>query len=378
LNVDCFLNPSLKKRLFSKRISLFSLNLLLQTLKSHVMKKLALLLFVLSLSINMKAQDGLEAILLAGTQDASKLTEAYMNPAMKGLIYGMNSGWYHTAKAHKKLGFDISIGLNASMVPSKDEIFKFADLGLSAATTSTSLTGATVAGSNTLKAPVKVSTTVDGQTVTANFTMPAGIKEDLPLNAVPTPSVQFSLGLPKQFDIMVRFVPDVGSDDVTGNLFGIGLKKEITDWFGIIGKTPLHISLLGAYTKMDVNYNIQNNSSIDGTNQEATFSLSSYTLQAIASLNFPIINFYGGVGYSAGTSDLKMKGTYNLNYNTGLPAPNNTKQVILTNPLNLDFKAKGMRATLGTRLSLGFFKIFGDYTMQEYNTISGGIAFSFR
>ncbi|MDO9261713.1 MAG: hypothetical protein Q7U08_07210 [Flavobacteriaceae bacterium] len=189
------------------------------------MKKLALLLFVLSLSINMKAQDGLEAILLAGTQDASKLTEAYMNPAMKGLIYGMNSGWYHTAKAHKKLGFDISIGLNASMVPSKDEIFKFADLGLSAATTSTSLTGATVAGSNTLKAPVKVSTTVDGQTVTANFTMPAGIKEDLPLNAVPTPSVQFSLGLPKQFDIMVRFVPDVGSDDVTGNLFVIGLKK---------------------------------------------------------------------------------------------------------------------------------------------------------
>lgn len=342
------------------------------------MKKLALVLLVLTFTFNMKAQDGLEAILLAGTQDANKLTEAYMNPAMKGLIYGMNSGWYHTAKAHKKFGFDISISLNASMVPSKDEIFKFADLGLSASTTSTSLTGATVAGSNTLEAPVKISTTIDGQTVSANFTMPAGIKEDLPLNAIPTPSVQFSLGLPKQFDVMVRFVPEVGSDDVTGNLLGIGIKKEITDWFGIIGKTPLHISLLGAYTKMDVNYNIQNSSSVPGTNQEATFSLSSYTLQAIASLNFPIINFYGGVGYSAGTSDLKMKGTYNLNYNTGLPAPNNTKQVILTNPLNIDFKASGMRATLGTRLSLGFFKIFGDYTIQEYNTISGGIAFSFR
>jgi hypothetical protein len=326
----------------------------------------------------MKAQDGLEAILLAGTQDANKLTEAYLNPAMKGLIYGMNSGWYHSAKAHKKFGFDVSISLNASIVPSKDEIFKFADLGLSASTTSTSLIGATVAGSNTLEAPVAVSTTIEGQTVTANFTMPAGIKEDLPLNAVPTPSVQFSLGLPKQFDVMVRFVPEVGSDDVTGNLLGIGLKKEITDWFGIVGKTPLHISLLGAYTKMDVNYNIQNSSSIQGSNQEATFSLNSYTLQAIASLNFPIINIYGGFGYSAGTSDLKMKGTYNLNYNTGLPAPNNTKQVILTNPLNIDFKASGMRATIGTRLSLGFFKIFGDYTIQEYNTISAGIAFSFR
>lgn len=342
------------------------------------MKKISLTILLLSFIFNMKAQDGLEAILLAGTQDANKLTEAYLNPAMKGLIYGMNSGWYHSAKAHKKFGFDVSISLNASIVPSKDEIFKFADLGLSASTTSTSLIGATVAGSNTLEAPVAVSTTIEGQTVTANFTMPAGIKEDLPLNAVPTPSVQFSLGLPKQFDVMVRFVPEVGSDDVTGNLLGIGLKKEITDWFGIVGKTPLHISLLGAYTKMDVNYNIQNSSSIQGSNQEATFSLNSYTLQAIASLNFPIINIYGGFGYSAGTSDLKMKGTYNLNYNTGLPAPNNTKQVILTNPLNIDFKASGMRATIGTRLSLGFFKIFGDYTIQEYNTISAGIAFSFR
>lgn len=326
----------------------------------------------------MKAQDGLEAIILASKQDANKLTEAYLNPAMKGLVYGMNSGWYHSAKTHKKFGFDISISLSASMVPSKDEIFKFADLGLSTSTTSTSLTGATVAGSNSLEAPVKVSTTIDGQTVTAQFNMPGGIKEDLPLNAVPSPSVQFSLGLPKQFDVMIRFVPEVRSDDVTGNILGIGLKKEITDWFGIIGKTPLHISLLGAYTKMNVNYNIQNSSSIQGSNQEASFSLNSYTIQAIASLNFPIINFYGGIGYSAGTSDLKMKGTYNLNYNTSLPAPNNTKQVILTNPLNIDFKASGMRATLGTRLSLGFFKIFGDYTIQDYNTISAGIAFSFR
>lgn len=342
------------------------------------MKKISLTILLLSFIFNMKAQDGLEAIILASKQDANKLTEAYLNPAMKGLVYGMNSGWYHSAKTHKKFGFDISISLSASMVPSKDEIFKFADLGLSTSTTSTSLTGATVAGSNSLEAPVKVSTTIDGQTVTAQFNMPGGIKEDLPLNAVPSPSVQFSLGLPKQFDVMIRFVPEVRSDDVTGNILGIGLKKEITDWFGIIGKTPLHISLLGAYTKMNVNYNIQNSSSIQGSNQEASFSLNSYTIQAIASLNFPIINFYGGIGYSAGTSDLKMKGTYNLNYNTSLPAPNNTKQVILTNPLNIDFKASGMRATLGTRLSLGFFKIFGDYTIQDYNTISAGIAFSFR
>jgi hypothetical protein len=344
------------------------------------MKKFALPILMLICAFSMKAQtdDGLESILYANIQDANKLTKAYMNPAMKGLIYGMNSGWYHTAQAHKTFGFDISIGLNASMVPSKDELFKFTNLGLSSSTTSTSLTGATVAGTNTLEAPVTVTAVIEGQTVSKTFLMPAGVKEDLPLNAVPTPSIQFTLGLPKQFDVMVRLVPEVGSSDVKGNLFGIGVKKEITSLFGPIEKLPLHISVLGAYTNMDVNYNIQNDSSIPGANQVATFNLSSYTVQAIASINFPIINFYGGIGYGAGTSDLKMLGTYVLEYETGQPFPNDTVEKTVTDPINLDFEASGVRATVGTRLSLGFFKIFADYTIQEYNTLAAGIAFSFR
>jgi hypothetical protein len=346
------------------------------------MKKIALLILLLVGVVSMKAQtdDGLESILYANIQDANKLTKAYMNPAMKGLIYGMNSGWYHTAQAHKTFGFDFSFGLNASMVPSKDELFKFADLGLSSTTTANFATSPTVAGTNNTAAQATVTATavIEGQTVSKEFKMPAGVKEDLPLNAVPTPSVQFTLGLPKQFDVMVRLVPEVGSDDVKGNLFGIGLKKEITSLFGPIEKLPLHISVLGAYTNMDVNYNIQNDSSIPGANQVATFNLSSYTVQAIASLNFPIINFYGGIGYGAGTSDLKMLGTYVLEYNTGFPAPNDTVEKTVTDPINLDFEVSGVRATLGTRLSLGFFKIFADYTVQEYNTLSAGIAFSFR
>lgn len=346
------------------------------------MKKIALLIFLLVGAVSMKAQedDGLESILYANIQDANKLTKAYMNPAMKGLIYGMNSGWYHTAQAHKTFGFDFSFGLNASMVPSKDELFKFADLGLSSSTTANYATSPTVAGTNNIAAQATVTATavIEGQNVSKTFLMPAGVKEDLPLNAVPTPSVQFTLGLPKQFDVMVRLVPEVGSDDVKGNLFGIGLKKEITSLFGPIEKLPLHISVLGAYTNMDVNYNIQNDSSIPGANQVATFNLSSYTVQAIASINFPIINFYGGIGYGAGTSDLKMLGTYVLEYNTGFPAPNDTVEKTVTDPINLDFEVSGVRATLGTRLSLGFFKIFADYTVQEYNTLSAGIAFSFR
>ena len=338
------------------------------------MKKLTLLMSLFVATQVSYAQE-LEDILLAAQGDANKLTESYIKPAMNGLIYGMNNGWYHTAKVHKKLGFDISIGLNASMVPEKDELITFANLGLTNITSS-STTSPTVAGSGD-GAIMNVNATVQGQAVTASFEMPSGIKDDLPLNAVPTPAVQLSVGLPYKFDVMVRLVPKVGDDDVKGELLGIGLKKEITSILGELDRLPLHVSVLAAYTSMKVDYNMDGNS-IPGQNQLAAFKLNSFTVQGIASLNFPIINIYGGIGYSGGSSTLKMLGTYNLEYDTGAPAPNDTIAETVTDPINLDFKASGFRTTLGVRLSLGFFKIFADYTLQEYNTASAGIAFSFR
>lgn len=323
-----------------------------------------MLLCVTTLTSN--AQE-LESILLA-REDASKLTESYMNPAMKGLIYGMSSGWYHTAKVHDKLGFDISIGFSASMVPSKDELITFANLGLTSVTSS-SLTSPTLAGTGP-GALMNVNATVQGQNVSTSFTMPEGISKDLPLSAVPTPAIQLSVGLPYKFDVMLRLVPEVGSDDVKGKLFGLGLKKELTSLLGPIDRLPLHLSFLAAYTSMDVNYRMDG-STIGGVNQHAKFKLNSFTAQAIASLNFPIINIYGGLGFSSGKSDLDLLGTYNLEYS-------NAVTETVTDPLNLDFKASGLRGTLGARLSLGFFKIFADYTLQEYNTASMGIAFSFR
>jgi hypothetical protein len=343
------------------------------------MKKILLVfvgVFTLTFHTNTQAQtnDGFESILLAA-DDAEKLVGAYIEPAMTGLIFGMNNGWYHTAKVHKLFGFDISFGLNASVVPSSSEVFRFADLALTN-TTSTSTTAQTVAGSD-ITTPVTFSGTVQGQTVSATFEMPGGVKDDLPLNAVPTPAVQFGIGLPWKFDAMIRFVPEVGSDDVKGNLLGIGLKKEITKWFGPMEKTPLHVSLLAAYTTMNVDYDIQADSSIPGTGQRAEFELNSYTVEAIASLNFPVINIYGGFGYNGGNSDLRMLGTYDLEYDvTGVPGA--TVSETVTDPVNLSFDASGFKTTLGVRLSLGFFKIFGSYTLQEFNTFNGGIAFSFR
>ncbi len=333
-------------------------------------KSILIILGALALTFNTKAQDGFEGYLLADSNDRSKLIEAYISPAMKGLIYSMNNGWYHTAKVHKTLGFDLSIGLNASLVPEEDEIFTLSGLTSINQATGSSITAATIAGSEDNTPPTTINFIEDGETYSTVFNAPGGVKESLPLSAIPAPAVQLSLGLPAKFEISLRLVPKVGTEDVKGSLFGVGLKKEITSWFGPLGATPLHISLLAAYTTMNVKYDIQSNDDISVQNGLAEFKLNSYTVQAIASLNFPILNLYGGIGYGAGNSTLKMLGDYTLSYGP--------LSRTITDPIDSKFDAGSFRTTIGTRISLPFLKIFGSYTLQEYNTANLGIAISLR
>ncbi len=355
------------------------------------MKKCILFfLGVFALSFNTKAQDGFEGILLAEGSDVNKLMEGYFAPAMEGFIYGMNNGWAHTAKVHKILGFDITIGASASMVPSEREVFSLAGLSSSinkgGATSAPTFAGA---GTNT---NLTVSRTLtiqnqnspafgQSQTVTADLALPGGIKDDLPLSAVPAPIVQVNVGLPWKMEGMLRMVPkiDLGDDGGQINMLGLGLKKEITSWFGPMDKTPLHVSLLAAYTKMDVTYGIAdvNSGDLIISNAGAEFDLSSFTVQALASLNFPFINLYGGLGYSSGSSSLAMKGTYQGNYKYTVNGQEYTETINLATP-DLSFNASGISTTVGARLSLGFLKIFGSYTLQEYNTLNAGIAISIR
>ncbi len=347
---------------------------------TKVKKNILIFLGVFALTINTNAQDGFEAILLADKNDSKKLMEAYFGPAMEGFINAMNNGWYHTAKVHKPFGFDLSVGLNASLVPTEKELFNISALGL-ASVSSSSTEASTFAGpSNTTQ--MTVNTTINGESASATFDFPGGATEDLPLNAVPAPMAQLNVGLPWKFEAMVRFVPEIsiGEDDGSVKMLGLGLKKEITDWFGPLDKTPLHVSLLASYTTMDVVYGIAdvNSANLQVTNALTEFNLTAFTAQAIASLNFPIINLYGGVGYNSGTSTYNMSGTYTGTYDTGLPAPNDTVSKTLTIPDTLDFESSGFTATAGARLSLGFLKIFGSYSFQEYNTASLGVAISIR
>jgi len=344
------------------------------------MKKISLLLFsVFAISNSTSAQSGFESFALASNADSKKLFQSYFSPGMEGFINSMNNGWYHTAKVHKKFGFDISFGLNGSIAPSEKELFDISTLGLTSVTATNS--GETILPTFAGSAPgrnLTVNTTVDGQDVTAKFESPEGVAKNFPLNIIPAPAIQLTVGLPFKLDLMARYVPEmsIGENEGSIDMFGIGLKKEITSWFGPIEKLPLHVSLLAAYTNMDVSYSTDlNSANLEIENGFTEFELSAFTVQAIASLNFPIINIYGGFGYNSGNANLNNSGTYTGKFTT---SNGETVRTNLNIPTDFAFDSSGFRSTIGARLSLGFFKIFGAYTLQEFDTLTLGAAISIR
>ena len=348
------------------------------------MKKSVIFYIFLFCLNSIKAQD-IGNLLLAG-DDASLLSQNYLNPAISGILSGMNSGWYTTAKTHKKFGFDLTIGMSASFTPDKDQTFDFIPsqynyISLEGGNSQLPTVLSEIENQTTFQVSIP---TASGNFKVGSFTMPGGVVSEMPFNATPTPHLQVGLGLHFKTDLKFRYVPTINYDSkVNGSLIGIGLQHDLTQYLGLVSKLPFSISILGAYSKANVDYTIDNNNLSSGiltTNGHATFKLNTWTVQALGSLDFKIFTFYTGVGYNSATANFNVKGDYTLLYDVEDSNGNSVTSINenISNPINLDFTSNGMRLTLGTRLNLSIFKIFADYTVQEYNTASAGIAFSIR
>lgn len=87
-----------------------------------MIKKLLVLVLTLVFSISAFGQSLEENL---GSM-LSENAEMYLQPLGDAFGSAMNSGWYHTAKVHKMLGFDISAKAMIAAVPEEGEIFNFA------------------------------------------------------------------------------------------------------------------------------------------------------------------------------------------------------------------------------------------------------------
>jgi len=343
------------------------------------MKNLIFSILILSLSVtsvNAQLFDGIENILLTSTEDARILAEGYTAPIGKTLTYALNSGWATSAKTHKKLGFGLTIGGAAPFVPDVDQVFT--PTGLTSLSVPSGSLSTVFGEGGDQELNFSFSESVLGNEIEyeGKLSFPGGLKDELPLGTVPAPIVQASVGVVFETDLLVRFIPTMEMQGSTFSLTGFGLKHNIMQYFGPLDKLPLNVSVLAAISKASFEYDLSDSTfGGNSTNRKMTFEADTFTIQALASIDLPIISAFAGLGYNAGDSQFDVSGDYRIDYEVaGLP----TISRILKDPISIASDASGVMGIVGARINLLFLKIFANYTIQEYNTLTAGISFNFR
>lgn len=323
--------------------------------------------------------------------------EAYLNPYVNALGANLNGGWYNTAKTHKLGGFDLTLSVSTSFVPTADKTFdpsqylknsQFLSVSGNSAPT---IAGESKAGPNLV---VKDGNTSSSNTL-AEFQTPKGTG----VGFIPSPMLQLGIGLIKSTDVTVRYIPNTNLGDYGSvNLWGVGVKHSIKQWIPGIKMAPFfHLSVHGGYTQLTTTSGLELkpedfSNAIDETtlpydNQGLELVAKNLTGNILASFDFPIIAVYAGVGFSKTNTNLALTGDFPIP-TVATTGPNAGKVVIrdenkMTNPLSMEFSNMDGSKTLprlngGVRFKFAIVTLHFDYTYANYSVATAGLGISFR
>ncbi|SFS95477.1 hypothetical protein SAMN04487906_2318 [Zhouia amylolytica] len=335
------------------------------------MKKILSIAFMCA-GLFTSAQQNINDLLAAGIDDAERYTNDYLAPAAEGLMYGMNNGWFNSAEVKPFLGFEISLIGNASPIKDNKKSFTLDTSqyeNLQFVDGSVSKEVATALG-DLQGIEVFVDGGQPGTFDDAVFELPSGLSAEN-IDFIPTAMLQASVGLIKHTEVKVRLLPKTSYDDASLAYYGFGLQHELSEWLPGNNLMPVAISGLIAYSHLNGEYDFTDTQIVDGENQRFETKADTWVFNLIASTKLPVINFYGSVGYLTGKSNTDILGTYVVEQ-----GPLQSETVV--DPFSIAKSASGVKATLGTKLKISFFRINADYTFGEFDSFNLGINFGFR
>lgn len=353
-------------------------------MKKSTTKIITLMLVgLLAFSHTAKSQDFGE-VFKAGPEDAEQYLESYIKPMMLSFNNGLGGGWYNTAKPHKLLGFDLTASANIANIPSSDKLWTFRNsdfnnLRLQSGTEAslpTAVGGETttqmVVRGNAQIGPISFSEESDPFNAADGFDT-----EDLPIAGFPVPSFQVGVGIVKNTDLKIRYVPTIDVDDLSIGLFGIGVMHDVKQWIPGLKLVPFDMSAFIGFTRLNAEFDIDvdetdSNNYRYQANGTAEFKASSTTIQILASKKIAILTPYVGIGYNIGNSSFKVNGDFIYTDDTG-------QSVTIQDPIDLSFDGgSSARLTFGARVKLLILTLHADYSIQKYNVFTAGVGLSIR
>jgi hypothetical protein len=169
-------------------------------------------------------------------------------------------------------------------------------------------------------------------------------------------------------------MPEVDAGSSKVKLFGLGVLHDVKQHIPGIKHLPFDLSMLVAFTNIKGSTDLTGGS-IDGGSaaqpQLLNYTMNAWIFQALISKKVSVITFYGGIGYNTIKTTADLTGTYVI------PSSFAGSET-LKNPFALGYKNKSLKVTAGIRLKLGPIYLNGDYSLQEYSTLSVGLGVAVR
>jgi hypothetical protein len=181
-------------------------------------------------------------------EDALLISERFIIPATDAAVYQSTSGWITTAQKRKPWQVNIGLHGNVFRVPNADRTYSLKENELqflSIENGSDALTLPTALGNDNNYVLVG---NLGGQQV--RLKTPKGVNQEI----IAYPYLNTSVSLPYGFEITGRFSPKTNLKKGYYQVYGLGLKHNVSQYFSALEKNNFYIAVLSAYSKENVNF----------------------------------------------------------------------------------------------------------------------------
>lgn len=204
--------------------------------------------------------------------DATLITDKFITPSTDAAVYICSANWMTTAKKRKLYSVNFSVYANLFIVPKTDRDFllKQSDLKFFTRIRTSSLQDVTEAN---------VSTAFGNDTqyyLSGGYLGGSEVKLDTPAGinreSIPYPYIQSSIGLWGGTELAVKFSPKLTYKALNYEIYGLGIKHNISQYFKKMEAKNIYISQLISYSKEEATSNF-----IDVTTALGTLGLNKIT-----------------------------------------------------------------------------------------------------